>query len=112
MKKKTEKQGRRDDVRREYDFSKTNGVRGKYTPRCRARTNIVRLSPDVAEHFPNEQAVNKALRTLIQSAKGPLRRTRGTRLSGQNKYIEPTTCEAVTFRRDSVHCPLLSDALF
>jgi hypothetical protein len=76
MKKKTDKQGRRDDVRQEYDFSKRSGVRGKYIQRYRAGTNLVLLSPDVAEHFPDERSVNKALRTLIQSAKGPLRRTR------------------------------------
>jgi hypothetical protein len=76
MKKKTDKQGRRDDVRREYDFSKRSGVRGKYIQRYRAGTNLILLSPDVAEHFPDERSVNKALRTLIQSAKSPLRRTR------------------------------------
>jgi hypothetical protein len=76
MKKKTDKQGRRDDVRQEYDFSKRSGVRGKYIQRYRAGTNLVLLSPDVAEHFPDERSVNKALRTLIQSTKGPLRRTR------------------------------------
>jgi hypothetical protein len=76
MKKKTDKQGRRDDVRREYDFSKTSGVRGKYTERYQAGTNLVLLSPDVAEHFPDEKAVNNALRTLIHSAKAPVRRAR------------------------------------
>jgi hypothetical protein len=76
MKKKSDKRGRRDDLRREYDFSKRSGVRGKYTERYRAGTNLVLLSPDVAEHFPDEQSVNKALRTLIQSAKAPVRRTR------------------------------------
>jgi hypothetical protein len=76
MKKKTDKQGRRDDVRREYAFSKRSGLRGKYIQRYRAGTNLILLSPDVAEHFPDERSVNKALRTLIQSAKSPLRRTR------------------------------------
>ena len=76
MKKKTDKQGRRDDVRPEYDFSKRSGVHGKYIQRYRAGTNLVLLSPDVAGHFPDERSVNKALRTLIQSAKGRLRRTR------------------------------------
>lgn len=63
-------------MRREYDFSKRSGVRGKYIQRYRAGTNLVLLSPDVAEHFPDERSVNKALRTLIQSAKGPLGRAR------------------------------------
>ncbi len=37
-------------------------------------TNLVLLSPEVAEYFPDEQSVNTALRTLIHVAKGPLRR--------------------------------------
>ena len=77
MKKKPEKQERRDELHREYDLSKLKGgVRGKYTARYRAGTNLVLLSPDVAEHFPDEQSVNSALRTLIRAAKRPLRRSR------------------------------------
>ena len=75
MKKKTEK--RSDELRREYDLSKLKGgVRGKYSARYRAGTNLVLLSPDVAAHFPDEQAVNAALRTLIHAAKKLSRRTR------------------------------------
>jgi len=77
MKKKTEKRAQRDELRREYDLSKLKGdVRGKYTARYRAGTNLVLLSPDVAEYFPDERSVNKALRTLIQAGKGTLRRAR------------------------------------
>jgi len=75
MKKKTEKRAKREDLRREYDLSKlSGGVRGKYTARYRAGTNLVLLSLDVAEYFPDEHSVNKALRTLIQTRKGTLRR--------------------------------------
>jgi hypothetical protein len=75
MKKRTEKQERRGEPRREYDLSKLKGgVRGKYVARYRAGTNLVLLSPDVAEYFPDEQSVNTALRTLIRVAKRPLRR--------------------------------------
>jgi len=64
-------------MRPEYDLSKlAGGVRGKYLSRYRAGTNLVLLSPDVAAHFPNEKAVNAALRTLIQEAKRPRRRAR------------------------------------
>jgi hypothetical protein len=60
---------REDDLRREYDFGKIKGgVRGKYTRRYKAGTNIVRLSPDVASYFPDEQSVNEALRSLISLA--------------------------------------------
>ena len=65
------------DLRPEYDLSKLKGgVRGKYAARYRAGTNLVLLSPDVAEHFPDERSVNAALRKLIASAKGSIRRTR------------------------------------
>jgi hypothetical protein len=77
MKKKTEKRERRGELRREYDLSKLKGgVRGKYIARYRAGTNLVLLSPDVAEYFRDEQSVNTALRTLIHAAKAPLRRAR------------------------------------
>ena len=77
MKKRTEKRKARDELRREYDLSKLKGgVRGKYIARYRAGTNLVLLSPDVAEYFPNEQSVNAILRALIHVAKGPLRRAR------------------------------------
>jgi hypothetical protein len=52
------------------------GVEVKYFERNAGRTNIVLLSPDVARHFPNEQSVNSALRTLIRAGKRPLRRAR------------------------------------
>jgi hypothetical protein len=77
MKKKTDKQTDGDELRREYDLSKLKGgVRGKYIARDRAGTNLVLLSPDVAKHVPDEQAVNTALRSLIRRAKGPVRRAR------------------------------------
>ncbi len=71
MKKKTEKRERRDELRREYDLSELKGgVRGKYLARYRAGMNLVLLSPDVAEYFPDEQSVNTALRTLVTRRKG------------------------------------------
>ncbi len=48
----------------EYDFSK--GVRGKYVQRFKSGSNIVVLSPDVAEVFSDSESVNEALRTLIK----------------------------------------------
>lgn len=58
-----------EDMLGEYDFS--NGVRGKYAKRYHQGSNIVVLEPDVAERFPNSEAVNQALRSLarIQDAK-------------------------------------------
>ena len=48
----------------EYDFS--GGVRGKYVERFKSGSNIVILSPDVAEIFHDSESVNEALRTLIR----------------------------------------------
>lgn len=59
-----------DDLRQEYDLSKLKGgVRGKYFKGYQAGTNLVRLSPDVAAAFPTSDAVNQALRLLLQLAK-------------------------------------------
>ncbi len=77
MKKKAEKRQRSNGLRREYDLSKLEGgVRGKYLTRYRAGTNLVLLSPDVAAYFPDEKAVNTALRALIRVAKRPRRQPR------------------------------------
>ncbi len=77
MKKKTEKRKPEGELRREYDLSKSKGgVRGRYFGRYKAGTNLVLLSPDVAEYFSDEQSVNASLRTLSRGAKGPVRRTR------------------------------------
>jgi hypothetical protein len=61
-----------DELRPEYKNLRQllkNGVRGKYAERYRAGTNLVLLDPDVANVFPNAQAVNEALRLAIQIAK-------------------------------------------
>ncbi|MGL4884197.1 MAG: hypothetical protein ACRC8K_24550 [Waterburya sp.] len=58
-----------DELRPEYDFSQlAGGVRGKYVERYRAGTNLVLLEADVAQAFPNEAAVNEALRLLMKIA--------------------------------------------
>ncbi|MFZ2170790.1 MAG: hypothetical protein WAW61_14280 [Methylococcaceae bacterium] len=59
-----------DELRPEYkrsDFGEI--VRGKYANRIKAETNVVLLEPDIAEAFPNDEAVNKALRYLLEVAK-------------------------------------------
>lgn len=55
------------DLRPEYDFvSMKGGVRGKYAQRFREGTNIVLLQPEIAAAFPNEAAVNEALRGILK----------------------------------------------
>jgi len=77
MKKRTEKQERRDALHREYDLSKLKRRRSRQVRRAlSSRNDLVLLSPDVAEYFPDEQSVNTALRALIRVAKRPLRRAR------------------------------------
>jgi len=58
-----------DDLRPEYDETVLHdGVRGKYVQRYQAGTNVVILDPDVAQAFPTTQAVNEALRLLLNLA--------------------------------------------
>ena len=62
-----------DELRPEYDLARLlrNGVQGKYADRYREGTNLVLLAPDVAKAFPTEEAVNEALRLVIQLTKLP-----------------------------------------
>lgn len=59
-----------DELRPEYrrqDFGAM--VRGKYAARMKEASNVVVLDPDIAQAFPNAQAVNQALRGLLELAK-------------------------------------------
>lgn len=56
-----------EELRPEYDETLVeNGTRGKYAKQYAAGTNIVRLEPDVAAAFPNDEAVNEALRFALK----------------------------------------------
>lgn len=57
-----------DELRPEYGLRELlkGGVRGKYVTRDRAGTNLVLLDPDVAKAFPDQEAVNEALRLVIR----------------------------------------------
>ncbi len=57
-----ESEGNSEEMLPEYDFSES--VRGKYAKRFHQASNVVVLEPDVAERFPNSEAVNQALRVL------------------------------------------------
>ena len=68
---------RPEDLRKEYkrsDFGKM--VRGKYARRIALSSNVVLLDPEVAKTFPNDEAVNEALRSLINLAKASTRTSR------------------------------------
>jgi hypothetical protein len=75
----------KDELRSEYKLSDfpTPMVRGKYAKRLKESSNIVVLKPEVAAVFPNEDAVNSALLSLIKLAKTTTRPTK--RSSGRAK---------------------------
>jgi hypothetical protein len=63
-----------ENIRKEYRREDLGaGVRGKYYDEYRKGTNLVLLSPDVAKAFPTEEAVNNALRSLINIAQKTIR---------------------------------------
>lgn len=66
------------DLRPEYDLATLlrDGVRGKYAARYQAGTNLVLLEPEVAQAFPDEEAVNEALRLVMKMAQLPIGRQR------------------------------------
>ena len=72
MKKKS-KGEKADNLRPEYDLCELlkDGVQGKYADRFREGTNLVLLDRDIAEAFPSDEAVNTALRLVIQLKKLP-----------------------------------------
>jgi hypothetical protein len=49
-------------------------VRWKYADRVAEETNVIVLEPEIAEAFPNDAAVNKALRNLWDLAAAATRR--------------------------------------
>jgi hypothetical protein len=67
-----------DDLRPEYDLKTLlkGGERGKYVERYKAGTNLVLLDPDIAKAFPDERAVNEALRLVIELTKLPTKKRR------------------------------------
>ncbi len=63
-----------DDLREEYDLSKMTVVpKGRFSPERRRGKNVVVLAPDVAQAFPTDEAVNEALRLVLQIASIPKR---------------------------------------
>jgi hypothetical protein len=58
------------EIRTEYKLSDFPGgfVRGKYAKQMSESSNIIVLKPEVALVFPNDEAVNNALLSLIELA--------------------------------------------
>ena len=58
---------RTDEMRPEYKLSDFKTLeRGKYYQRVKESSNVVVLDPEVAAVFPNSDAVNKVLHSLIE----------------------------------------------
>ena len=84
MKKDSDDPG--DDMRPEYTRADLGPlVRGKYFKRVQESSNIVMLDPDVAAVFPNDRAVNEALRGLIRRGNARRKPSASTRKSARRR---------------------------
>lgn len=60
------------ELRDEYDLSKMAVLpKGRFDPKRRIGSNVVVLEPEIARAFPNDEAVNEALRLILEAAKIP-----------------------------------------
>ena len=72
MKKPITKKSDDYELRDEYDLSKLPVMpKGRFDPKRRLGTNVVWLEPDVAKAFPNDEAVNEALRLILKATRIP-----------------------------------------
>ena len=96
------KPSKKDELRPEYDLERLGRSQtGKYHPRAAAGTNLVLLDPDVAQAFPDSDAVNRALRLLMDVAAGnaPVAKRPTTRPSSSR----PAALGTVAKRRKPAH---------
>ena len=64
------------EMRAEYKFDYSKAVRGKYYRRLlKEGANVVVLEPDVAKAFRSSEAVNDALRSLLNVSEATRRLT-------------------------------------
>jgi hypothetical protein len=84
---KKNKTSDKDELRTKYKRSDFPGglVRGKYAKRLKESSNIVVLKPEVAQVFPNEEAVNNALLSLINIAQKTTRPTKRSTVSAKKR---------------------------
>jgi hypothetical protein len=60
------------ELRDEYDLSKMAILpKGRFDPKRRIGTNVVVLEPEIAKAFPDDEAVNEALRLVLKASKIP-----------------------------------------
>ncbi len=64
------------ELREEYDLSQLPIMpKGRYAPERRVGSNVAVLDPDIAKAFPTDEAVNAALRLILQAAQIPQKTT-------------------------------------
>jgi hypothetical protein len=60
------------ELQEEYDLSQMPIMpKGRYAPERRVGSNLILLEPDLVQAFPSDEAVNKALRLVLQAAQIP-----------------------------------------
>ena len=60
------------ELRDEYDLSTMSILpKGRFDPKRRIGANIAVLDPEIAKAFPNDEAVNEALRLVLKASKIP-----------------------------------------
>ncbi len=66
-----------EELRPEYDFDYSKAVRGKYYRRLLDEgSNVAILDPDISKAFRDSNAVNQALRSLLELTRSTKRLTR------------------------------------
>ena len=64
------------ELHEEYDLTKMPVLpKGRFDPKRRVGTNVIVLEPELAKAFPNDESVNKALRSILKTAKPSQRAT-------------------------------------
>jgi hypothetical protein len=66
MKQNEETANQMDDLREQYDFNYDKAKPNRFAEQFGDDTIVVVLDPDVAVAFPTSEAVNKALRLVIE----------------------------------------------
>jgi hypothetical protein len=60
------------ELQEEYDLSQLPIMpKGRFAPEKRVGSNLILLEPDLAQAFPTDEAVNKALRLILQATQIP-----------------------------------------
>jgi hypothetical protein len=64
------------ELEAEYDLSQLPIMpKGRYAPERRTMLNLAVLEPDLAEAFPSDESVNRALRLILEAARIPEKAT-------------------------------------